>query len=55
MKETYEVIWYNLNTEVKRDNIDAESGEEAIDKAYESYGGADHAPAKLVTAVKKGA
>lgn len=48
---TYQVIWYTMDQEIKRDTIYADKEEEVLPKAYEMYGGKDNAPAPLVTVI----
>lgn len=47
----YQVIWYTMDQEVKRDTIRADKEEEVLPKAYEMYGGKENAPAPLVTVI----
>lgn len=47
----YQVIWYTMDQEIKRDTIYADVEEEVLPKAYEMYGGKDNAPAPLVTVI----
>lgn len=51
-KLKWELIWYNMNTEVTRDIVYANTYEDAIREGYLLYGGADKAPAKLVSATE---
>ena len=51
MKEyKWELIWYDMECEKKRDIVMAADSEEAIKKGYSLYGGSNNAPARLVTA-----
>ena len=47
----YTLIWYDMEKEVTRDTVNADSEEDAIKKGYEKYNG--NPPAKLVNAVKE--
>lgn len=47
----FTLIWYDMEKEITRDNIDANSEEEAIKKGYEKYNG--NPPAKLVNAIRE--
>lgn len=49
---TYIVIWYDLESEKCRDEVQASSEEEAISKATILHNG--NKPAELATATKKG-
>lgn len=52
MTKKFQVIWYNMDQEVKRDLIEsAEDEKDALEKAYELYGGKDNAPAPLNTVI----
>lgn len=47
----YVLIWYDLNSEKERDEIEASTREEAIRKGFMKYNG--NPPASLVEAVLK--
>lgn len=48
---TYVVIWYDMNSEKCRDEVQASSDEDAIAKATELHNG--NKPAQLATATRK--
>ena len=49
----YQIIWYDLDGEKKRETINnCIDDADATSKAYLKYGGADNAPAKLLTVIE---
>lgn len=48
----FKIIWYNMEEEIKIEELDAESEIDATRKAYEKYGGTKNAPAPCISVVK---